>query len=271
MLAAVLKALLYAAVLVAASEGLPSPSRHLRSRFLGRRGLSARRLKRILLGAAATAASLCALVFALRLGGFDPDTLTYLTGTAPVRGWGLILIGALLGVTVTRGVWARRLSTGLMLVGLSWSGHLAAASPWGRLVVLTHLAAVSWWIASLLSLAYVLPRWRAPRLARILADFSARAAVAVGLLVLAGGMAILLLARGHPLAASYLIGLAIKLALVAAVLLLALHNKVRLTPALVDRGPARLQRALGIELVLMALILVATAALTSFLSPHQGH
>lgn len=266
-LAAVLKAGLYGAVLVCASEGLPAPSPCLRSRFLGRRGLAARRLRQALLFVTSAAALLSAFVFAARLGAFDLETLTYLSGTPPVQGWGMILLGAL----VTRGAWARRLSAGLMLMGLAWSGHLAAASLWGRLVMLAHLAAASWWLGGVLSLAHVLQRLPVARLAMIVAGFSARATLAVGLLVAAGGAAILLLARGHPLSGSYLVGLTIKFALVSAVLLLALYNKIVLTPVLAQGGLARLRRALRVELALMISILVATAGLTSFLAPHQGH
>lgn len=266
-----LKVVLYAAVLVAVSEGLPAQSRYLRSRFLGRYGPPARRLRKILVGVTATAALLSALMFATRLGAFDLETLTYLAGTAPFHGWGLILTGALLNTAAARGVWARRLSAGLMLMGLSWSGHLAAASAGGRLIALAHLAAASWWIGSMLSLAHVLPRFAGGRLGMILADFSTRASFAVALLLAAGGLATLLLARSQALSFSYLLALGVKLGLVFIVLLLALNNKLRISPLAPHEGPTRLGRSVRLELVLVGLVLAATAALTTFVAPHEGH
>jgi putative copper export protein len=66
--------------------------------------------------------------------------------------------------------------------------------------------------------------------------------------------------------------LAIKLALVGLVLGLATYNKFRLTPRLIagdTAAKASLKKMIELELIVIAAVLIATAILTTYTSPHE--
>jgi len=161
----------------------------------------------------------------------------------------------------------------LAVLPLALAGHAATAEP--RLLtapaVALHAIVAGFWLGSLPPLLVALRSRPGPQAAALLQRFSARAVPAVALLVLAGtALAVVQLGA---VAALWQTGygrvLAAKLLLVAGLLLIALRNKAVLTPALAaGRADAagRLARNLAIELGLIGLVVVLTAAL-SFNAP----
>jgi copper transport protein len=131
--------------------------------------------------------------------------------------------------------------------------------------VALHAVMVAFWLGSLWPLLLAL-RDDGPHAAALLQRFSRRAVPAVALL-LAAGLVIAAIQIGGSaglVPTRYGLMLLLKLALVGALLLLALDNKRRLTPALAAGDGAaagRLRRAIRWEIGLSAAILLLTEAL----------
>lgn len=158
------------------------------------------------------------------------------------------------------------------------TGHAVSMEPaWlGVGAMGAHLLAVATWIGGLSLLAAVLwvgrrggvPAADRPRVA---ADVSGLALLAVAIVALAGtAMAVVQVERVSALATSYGVALTVKVALVGVVLTLAVRNR-RQVPRVGDesdegddgRGAAALGRGVRLELLGIAAILVASAALSS--------
>jgi putative copper export protein len=143
-------------------------------------------------------------------------------------------------------------------------------------LVIVHLAVVAFWIGSLLPLALVAQRLERAGAAALIEDWSKAALVAVGLVVVSGGLLIWHLAPrldlitgswwGH--------GLIAKLALVAGLMGFAAVNKLRLTPALArgefDAGDA-LARSIKLETFLVLAVFWAAAEMVSVHPIDIGH
>jgi putative copper resistance protein D len=145
-------------------------------------------------------------------------------------------------------------------------GYRALAA--GLLAV--HLLIVMFWLGSLWPLLCVTRCEQAAAVQRIISRFSSLASWSVPVIGLAGlALATLLLPDWAALARPYGLLLLNKLALFLLLLLCATANKWRLGPAAVQGGSAAIafRRMVMLEYALIALVLVATALMTTFYSP----
>ncbi|MCL7930989.1 CopD family protein [Halomonas llamarensis] len=188
---------------------------------------------------------------------------------------GLLLVQAiqLNGLALSKGLSL----AGMLLVMLAFTqvGHTVNAprAVLGGLLIL-HLIAAAFWVASLWPLFRLVGRHHdRAYTGRILTRFGQIAKGGVGLLVLAGvALATLITGGLTPLLTTaygqLLIG---KVLIVGALMLFAAANKWRLVPAF-ERGeataPRRLQHSIALEMVLVAIILLITAILTTATSPN---
>jgi copper transport protein len=151
------------------------------------------------------------------------------------------------------------------LASYAFAGHVVTgASRWLTVpAFLAHVSAVAFWVGSLLPLRLALDEDDA---ATIVRRFSAVAAVAVGMLVVAGVVIAVVQVRSLDalIATTYGLVLLGKVGLVSGLLCLAAFNKWRLTPLLARRqfGAVRaLRRSIAVEIAVVGAILIATAAL----------
>jgi copper transport protein len=192
--------------------------------------------------------------------------------TTVARSAALVVLGLLVMLVGLRreGLWQRGLvfaGAALAAAGYAASGHVALTAPrWLSAPALwLHVLCVAFWVGSLIPLYRVL-RGDATRAAATVARFSTIAIGAVALLVIAGAamVAVLFARPADFIATPYGMRLAIKLGLVAVLLLVAAANRSVLTPAL-RRGAPRaalwLRRSVVLELALMAAIVVTTVTL----------
>jgi len=243
-----------------------------------------RRYGAVLLAVAAPAslATLYATVALLNgaglAGGFDPELWALLAGTAAGDAVWLRLGGlaVLLAGLLTARLRLPTLFVGGLLVALSFGlvGHVQDEpnSLWLHALLTLHLAAVAFWIGSLWPMLRIAGAPERARVAVVMQRFGRIAAACVACLLLAGILlAALLLGGIAPLVTTaYGWVLLAKLALVVGLLGLAALNKWRLVPRLAagDAGAAlRLRRSIAAEIALVAAILLATAVLTSAVSP----
>ncbi len=187
-------------------------------------------------------------------------------------GLALLLAGLLCGalsVAATGGLLALWSVTGV--------GHVADIdTPWLRMLLVLHLAAAALWIGILLPLRHMLgdPATHA-RAAGLGTRFGAIAQLVVPALVLAGAVMAWRLV-GHPWAlvtTGYGVTLLVKLGAVAGLLAAGTVNRFWLVPALRagNRTAAQgLRRSIAAEMVLVGLVLVATAVLTTLAGPPNG-
>jgi putative copper export protein len=158
-------------------------------------------------------------------------------------------------------------------MSFAWVGHAhATGDPWTVACIVLHLASVAFWIGALGPLALLTRGGDLERIGAAAARFGTVAVGAVGILVLAGVIALSrFLGQASALwSSAYGRTMCVKLALVAALLGLAAFNKSRLTPRLAAGDPdaARaLRRSIHAEMALAALIMLTTAALTTLLGP----
>lgn len=156
----------------------------------------------------------------------------------------------------------------LALAGFMVSGHAATTDPvWLMAPAMgVHVLTVAFWIGSLAPLFAIIGAQAPALAARAVVRFSRVAMVGVGLLLLAG-VALAVVQVRDPAALlmpGYGLMFSAKLALVAGLLLLALYNKQRLTPALERGEPAassKLRGSIAIEMGAVVGILVITAML----------
>jgi copper transport protein len=130
-----------------------------------------------------------------------------------------------------------------------------------------HGVVIAFWVGSLWPLLRLLRTQDTGAAATIVMRFSRLAVIAVAVLV-ATGLILATLQLGGDVTAlvatPYGQLLLIKLGVVALLLLLAIYNKFRLTPALTDGAPdavGRLSRAIRLEIAAVGLILAVTALL----------
>lgn len=164
---------------------------------------------------------------------------------------------------------------GVVLVAASFAmrGHALEEPRWvlGLLVSL-HILGLAFWIGIFVPLDRLTVRSE-PRIAGALAEeFGRKALWIVAGLAAAGMAALVLLTLGGqgPLTSPYTRFFAVKLALFTGVMSLAAWNKLRLTPALLFEAPeagAQMRQSLRLEALLLAVILIVTATLTTVSSP----
>ena len=173
------------------------------------------------------------------------------------------------------GAWIRGLGTiAALLIAMSFAstGHTARSPEWWWLAPLLalHVLIVQFWFGSLLPLLRVVRLETSTTSAAIVQRFSQLATWSVPLILLAGLiMAAGLLPDVAALGRPYGIGLLLKVLAFAALMALAAANKLRLGPRLSHDSAAatRLRFNICMEYVLIAAVLMGTAALTTFWSP----
>ena len=152
-------------------------------------------------------------------------------------------------------------------------GHATEDPQWLLSVVITvHLIAAAFWIGAFAPLAMIARRGALDDAASLLDAFGRTAVWVVAVLVAAGAtFAVVLLQTPSGLIGSaYGRILMVKLVLVALLLALAAVNKFRLVPALASGDNAvrtSLVASIRLEAIIAALILLATAVLTSIATP----
>ncbi len=224
------------------------------------------------------AAALAALPLALlAIGAYGLDLLgrgpsallsftPWMIATSTPRGWGFLVgaVAALIaGVSMRGHRWLALLALALGAVSLAVSGHASAgANRWiGQPLMALHAAALIFWIGGLPPLMASISDANS---LRILRRFSNVALPAVIVLVASGiGLIVIRSADIATLIASnWGKLLALKLALVACMLALALLNKHHLTPALTNEPVAarrRLRHSIATEIALGAAVLLVAA------------
>jgi putative copper export protein len=169
--------------------------------------------------------------------------------------------------------WYASLGGAIALAGFLLTGHTSAHALRAVLAPLLglHLLIVAGWFGALAPLLIVIRKEAKPMVALIVARYSAIAGLLVPLIALAGlSMAWLLTGSLTVLRRPYGELLMVKLILFSLLMALAAWNKWRLTPALAlgeARAAVALQRSIIAEIILIAVVLSVTAALTSLYSP----
>ncbi len=279
------KALVYAATLLAVGSVLVRLS--LTVLDTESRGF----LARIAAASAVAAACLSLLRLPLRAGflmggtldgAIDPQILLIVTesplGTSiALRLAGLALI--LIVLLPQRGAfriaisWLAALGGVLAAASFAFRGH-ALEEPrllLGALITL-HILGLAFWIGIFAPLARVTRRRPLEEAGALAQEFGIKAAWIVSGLVVAGVLTLVFLGVVPPQIPPTPYGQAflVKLALFACVFALAARNRLRLTPALLVATPgadARMIRAIRLEALLIAGILITTAALTTLFLP----
>lgn len=173
---------------------------------------------------------------------------------------------ALASLRLPRGTARAAAVAALVMLGAAFasSGHAASASPQllTRALVLLHVTAVSLWIGALPPLLFALGRAEGTSVLRL---FSV-AIPWVMLALLGSGLALAAVQLGTELSAwpsAYGYVLAAKLTVAALLLLLAAHNRWRLSaPAMVGDGRSvdELRRVIRLEIALIVVVLALVAA-----------
>ena len=164
---------------------------------------------------------------------------------------------------------------GAILIALSFAaiGH-SAESPerWLLMPLLgLHLLVVEFWFGALLPLIWICEREVASQAVRTVERFSTLAGWLVPLIFLAGVViALRVLPNIAALRSPYGAGLLLKVLVFTVLMGLAALNKWRLGPAIAAGGRQavlRLRQSIGTEFILIAIVLMGTATLTTFWSP----
>jgi putative copper export protein len=272
-LAAALKVLLYAGIL--SCVGAVFAGATLRPEAHGAVVLSQLMRRGAVLTIFAAVASAGCLI--LRLGGdLDEAMLSavFLSGVGAATGLQIAGATLLLFDTDSSSRATQLSNAALVTASFAFNGHAAANGPATGLVAFLHVSLASWWLAALLVLRDACARMDSAAIAALVLRFSAIAFGLVGGLVIAGLVLVgALVEFDHdPWLSGYGQWLALKIALAIAALAIAAYNKSRLTARVAagDRLATRsLRRMIGAELVCIGAVLVTTAILTTYMSPHE--
>ena len=211
-------------------------------------------------------------------GVFDSELQRFLLHTRAAKVLALRLAGVALLLWALRrdGAGLRRYGlAGAILIAASFplTGH-SAESPerWLLMPLLgLHLLVVEFWFGALLPLIWVSERDAASRAASTVESFSRLAGWVVPLIFLAGlVIALRLLPDFGAVRTPYGAGLLLKALAFSVLLGLAAMNKWRFGPALAGgsrQAALRLRQSIYIEFVLIGLVVMGTATLTTFWSP----
>lgn len=276
LVAALTKLLLYAGALGAA--GLTLAAASLNSR-LGEVATLAPMLIRRGAMVALLAAAVSFVILVIRLGGeLNGPTLSAIAETPAGPAAMLEFVGAVLILAFAEAKGAASLlriaGAIALLAAFGVNGHSASVNTSTGVIVLIHVLAASWWIGALILLQAACVRLSRDQLAELVRRFSFIALGVVGGLLAAGVFVVLALvdfAREEWLT-PYAQSLALKILLALFLVMLAAWNKFRITPQLKQEdgsGVRALHHSIGIEIGIVTGVLVATAWLTTFTSPHM--
>jgi putative copper export protein len=159
-----------------------------------------------------------------------------------------------------------------VVVGFTFVGHTADVerSAWLAIVLILHLLVVAFWFGGLAPLHIASRLEPSQRGAQIVARFSWLASIVVpGLFLLGVALTLALVDRWSVFAETYGLLLLAKAGGFALLMALAGINKWRYGPALASSSgaAAAFQRTVAAEYVLICLVLIATAVMTTFFSP----
>jgi copper resistance protein D len=191
------------------------------------------------------------------------------------------LLVALLGIpSARRPTLLALVGAGCAATSFAWVGHVhalalrghAIASDWPILLIGAHLLSVAFWLGALGPLLSIARHDESRRIAATAARFGTAAAAVVGALVIVGVILLwVLIGNLNELwTSSYGCYIIVKLGLVACLLAFAAFNKFRLTGRLLTEDFAALRSlrtSIRAEIVLAAMILIVTAALTTLTGP----
>ncbi len=274
-LAALLKAVLYIGVLTCAGAVFaeatlrpPPSSAHLLSQLV-RRGA-------VLTIVAVLASAGCLF---LRLGAeFDTATLSAVFLSSVGAAMCLQIAGACLLLFAADGDASTRATqlsnAALVTASFAFNGHAAANGLTAGIVAFLHISLAAWWVASLCVLRAACSGSESAAIAALVLRFSKIAFVLVGGLVIAGLVLVGTLVEfdRDPWLSGYGQLLAVKIGLAGIALALASYNKIRLTARLARanvHATHSLRRMIGAELACIGAVLVTTAILTTYTSPHE--
>lgn len=207
-------------------------------------------------------------------GAVDPMMLGFVwdspLGAAAIwRGAGELLVVAVLLKGVV-GLGTGLIGALLIAVSYAFVGHSLGDPRWLLALLLTlHLLAAGFWIGALAPLRHAVGQ---PAGASLLHRFGNVASITVALLVVAGLIFAWLMTGSLTATVTTAYGwtLLAKLCVVAGLMILAALNKWRYVPALASGEPTaapHLRRSIQIEAVVVLLILITTATLTSITTP----
>jgi putative copper resistance protein D len=242
-----------------------------------------RRLIGILVGVAAAASVVRILLLAGSMSGemagmFDSAFASMILGAGEGRASGVRIVGlALMLFALSKSpVYRGPAIAGAIAASTSfvWVGHIHRLVPntAPSLLLCLHLLCAAFWLGALPPLLIIAAGANQAQIAAAAVRFG-KLALRVVALLLAAGVALLLMLIGSAAqfwASDYGRMMAIKLLAVAALLGLAAWNKLLLTPRLL-RGDARavvlFRRSVLVEMGVGAVILLTTAAFTTFTGP----
>jgi putative copper export protein len=219
------------------------------------------------------------IVLVMRLGGeFNTPTLSAIAETPTGLAILLQVAGAILLLAAPpRGAWrALQLAAAAMLLAsFAVSGHVSAIDTLSSVIAFLHVFAAAWWLGALLLLQPACTRLPPEALAKLVSLFSIFGMAIVAILLVAGVVLVITLVDlSQPeWLTAYAQSLLLKIVLAISVIGLAVWNKLRVTPRLANAdasGVRDLQHTIGIEIGLFTAVLVATAWLTTFNSPHMS-
>lgn len=188
-----------------------------------------------------------------------------------IRAVGLLM--AVVGALSDRPAWPALLGAAIAATAFAWTGHArlldAGVSPF---LLGVHLLGAAFWLGALAPLLIVAGNGDMRRIAPVTARFGALALYVVALMMAAALYLLSMMLGGATQLWSSGYGriMMLKLGFVAVLLCLAAFNKLQLTPRLLAGDAAAVRSlliSLRLELTLGALILGATAALTTIASP----
>jgi len=198
-------------------------------------------------------------VLVLRMAGFALGLLAsrYLSSATPPAG------GKQAGYLLCA------VSALLLCFSFAFTGHTAALFIMAKMLLVLHVLAVLLWIGSLYPLLYLSSAADLAKVQKLMQGFGALAACMVAALLLAGiGLTVQLLQTPADLVTtSYGNTLLLKLAGVAALLLLAATNKLLLVPTLPAKGVKNLQRSIRFEIVVALYVVAITSWMTTVTGP----
>lgn len=238
--------------------------------------------RQLAVGAALVGLAVLAVRFGIRAarisgmgfeGATDPMMLGFVwdspLGTAAIwRGIGEL---AILAILVPRiGQWIALAGTVAVAISYAQVGHaLGEPRVFLTIMLVLHLLAAAFWVGALVPLRRAAFSSDG---ADLLHHFGNVAAFGVAVLIIAGTALAWLLAGSVTalFGTAYGLGLLLKVAIVAVLLIFAAFNKLRLVRALRAEIPGAanaLRRSIAMEMLAVVLILLATATLTSVTTP----
>lgn len=161
------------------------------------------------------------------------------------------------------------LATVLIATSFALLGHIAELSLLPRLAIIGHIVVIGLWAGALYPLHLLAGTEEATRVHPLMRLFGMAGWVIIaGLLVTGVTLVLQVLGSASELFTTpYGLQLLFKLALVAGLLCLAALNKFRLVPALPAAGGGSLRRSITAEMVLVFIILLVTACMTTITGP----